>query len=107
MDEIMNVTTEINEVTTDLSESNLSQDIVTEETSSGPSIGFTALIVGGIAGAAIALTVAIKRHKKKKAEVFEQEEFYSDIDDESAGDVEAKDVSEEQDKFEEKSTNKK
>lgn len=111
MDETMN-TTGTNEVTTEVAETGLTQNIgVEEETSSGPSKSFVALAVGGIAGAAIMLGMAIRRHKKKKAKAIDQDEF-DDFDEteesEQIIDVEAEEKPvEEGNKSEEKPTNKK
>lgn len=45
------------------------QDVTFEEgTSSGPSKGFLTFIAGGVVAIAVGATVAISRHKKKKAD---------------------------------------
>lgn len=86
------------EVTTDVSgEDKVSQEIMIEETSGGPSKTFVGLVVGGIAAVAIGATVAWKRHKKNKAEKaqepaeedFEDDDFYKEDLDE---DPEAEEV---------------
>lgn len=84
MDETMNTGVE---VTTDVSGGEaVSQEIMIEETSGGPSKTFVGLVVGGIAAVAIGATVAWKRHKKKKAEKAQgaaEEDFEDDdFDDE-------------------------
>lgn len=86
MDETMN--TEL-EVTTEVSElEDVNQDITIDETSYGPSKGFIALVVGGIAAVAVGATIAIKRHKKKKEAALAEEgdkfdgDFADELDDE-------------------------
>lgn len=88
MDDTMNTGVE---VTTEVSGAeDVTQEITIEETSGGPSKGFMALVVGGIAAAVVGTVVAVKRHKKKKAsesadEEYEDEdfdEFVDDLDDE-------------------------
>lgn len=64
MEETMNTGMD---VSTEVSET-AAQEVSVEEISSGPSKGFVALVVGGIAAAGIGVAVMIKKHKKKKAE---------------------------------------
>lgn len=47
----------------------------------GPSKGFVALVVGGIAAVAVGVAVVMKRHKKKKAETQTAVEDYDDYED--------------------------
>lgn len=69
------------EVTTEVSEfEGTNQETVSYETSSGPSKGFVALVVGGIAAVAVGAAVAIKRHKKKKADAQVKKEIEEDDD---------------------------
>lgn len=70
MDETMNTGVE---VTTE--ETGVGKEIVIEDFSSGPSKGFVTLIAGGIVAVVIGTAIAIKRHKKKKAEAREEEAF--------------------------------
>ncbi len=86
MEETMNT-----EVETTTEETNLVENDSTdfgyssEELSSGPSKGFIALVAGGIVAAGIGVTVAWKRHKKKKAARLEGDvvdEKYPDQNDE-------------------------
>lgn len=65
----------------------VTQKITIEETSSGPSKGFIALVVGGIAAVAVAVgaTVATKQHKKKKAAQAEEEFFEDDVEEDLEG----------------------
>lgn len=71
------------EVTTEVSEAeDLTQEIVIDDASSGPSKGFIALIVGGTIGLAAAGYGLYKRHKKKKEDVqdsYEEDEIYDDV----------------------------
>lgn len=100
MDETMNTGVE---VTTEVSGAEeVTQEVMIEETSGGPSKGFVALVVGGIAAVAVGATIAIKRHKKKKvsAKVEEDDEFEDDFsadleDEEELEHVEAEMVQEE------------
>lgn len=75
MDETMNTGVEVATGVSGAEE--VTQKITIEKTSSGPSKGFIALVVGGIA--AVGATVAIKRHKKKKATQAEKEFFKNDF----------------------------
>lgn len=78
MDDTMNTGVE---VTTEVSGAeDVTQEITIEETSGGPSKGFMALVVGGIAATVIGTVVAVKRHKKKKASELADEEEYEDVD---------------------------
>lgn len=53
-----------------------------EPSAGGPSKGFVALAVGAVAAVVIGATVAIKRHKKKKADAKAQaEDFDEEYDD--------------------------
>lgn len=73
MDDTMNTGVE---VTTEVSGAeDVTQEITIEETSGGPSKGFMALVVGGIAAAVVGTVVAVKRHKKKKASESAVEEY--------------------------------
>lgn len=108
MDETMNTGVEVTTEVSGVEE--VPQEITIEETSSGPSKGFIALVVGGIAAVAVGATVAIKRHKKKKAaqaeEEFFEDDFDEDMEDEEKPEhVEAEIVPEE--KSEEKPAEKK
>lgn len=96
MDETMNTGVEVATGVSGAEE--VTQEITIEETSSGPSKGFIALVVGGIA--AVGATVAIKRHKKKKAAQAE-EEFFEDDFDEDLEDEEDNWVETEEDQKEE------
>lgn len=79
MDETMNVGTE---ATTEVSEvDGMNQNIEINDCSDGPSKGFIALVVGGIAAVAVGAAVAIKRHKKKKAARAEEAVDYEDEED--------------------------
>lgn len=71
------------EVTTEVSGAEeMTQEITIEESSAGPSKGFVALVVGGIAAAVVGTVVAVKRHKKKKADAEDPvEEYDQDFDD--------------------------
>lgn len=56
------------EVTTEVSGAEeVTQEITIEDSSSGPSKGFIALVAGGVAAVVVGTVIAIKRHKKKKA----------------------------------------
>lgn len=99
MDETMNTGVE---VTTEVSGAEeVTQEVMIEETSGGPSKGFVALVVGGIAAVAVGATIAINRHKKKKASALvEDDEFEDDFfedmeDEEELEHVEAEVVQEE------------
>lgn len=78
MNETMNTGVEVTTGVSGLE--GVTHEITIEETSSGPSKGFIALVVGGIAAVAVGATVAIKRHKKKKAAQAEEELFEDDFD---------------------------
>lgn len=103
MDETMNTGVEVATGVSGAEE--VTQEITIEETSSGPSKGFIALVVGGIAAVAVGVTVAIKRHKKKKAAQAE-EEFFEDDFDEDLEDEEDDWVETEEDQKEEAESKK-
>lgn len=110
MDETMNTGVEVATEVSGAEE--VTQEVTIEETSGGPSKGFVALVVGGIAAVAVGATIAINRHKKKKASalVEEDDEFEEDFsedleNEEKPEHVEAEVVQEE--KSEEKPAEKK
>lgn len=90
MDETMK-NTEV-EVTTEVSGAEDVSQEITIETKSGPSKGFVALVVGGVVAAAVGATVAIKRHKKKKANAREEDEFDEVFGDDDLVEVERAEV---------------
>lgn len=105
MDDTMNTGVEVETEVSGAEE--VTQEVMIEETSSGPSKGFIALVVGGIAAVAVGATVAIKRHKKKKEaaqeqDEFEDDDFYEEEDEEETVEVEAEEVPAEEEKSEEK-----
>lgn len=69
------------EVTTEVSGAEeVTQDIAIEDSSSGPSKGFMALVAGGVAAVVVGTVIAIKRHKKKKAAQKDEDKIEIDED---------------------------
>lgn len=86
MEETMN--TGVEEVTTEVFETEeVDQEITIDETS-GPSKGFIALAAGGIAAIVVGTIVAVKRHKKKKADAQKEDQFEEGNSDESPSEEE-------------------
>lgn len=75
-----------------------------EPSAGGPSKGFVALAVGAVAAVVVGATVAIKRHKKKKADAkAEVEDFDEEYDDYEDYDEDLDEVDEPETTAEEKS----
>lgn len=67
MDETMKNETEVMAETLSDVIDDMSREDITSAITGGPSKGFMALVVGGVAAIAIGAVVAVKRHKNKKA----------------------------------------